>query len=243
MATPETIKKRAYNHARYLANKEQHNARSIAWRKANQDRVNQLARLRNARHPEKVKAANKKWRDTHPKQARDASNRWRLANPEAFKALQEAWKAGHPGYYDAKAKEYYDANPEYYRALSRRYNAENPEKRRAAERSWARRNMPKILAIQARRRARKMAALVNDLTAEQRQRVLDAAKGVCMYCQIYNPDCEDCMHGTHILTADHITAIAVGGSNTLHNLFACCQSCNSKKGTKTAPVYVQPLLL
>ena len=76
-----------------------------------------------------------------------------------------------------------------------------------------------------------------------RKLVIAAAKGVCLYCTHYNPTCRLCPKGTHKLTVDHITAVTKGGKSTLHNLVACCRSCNARKKISPAPLLVQPLLL
>lgn len=95
----------------------------------------------------------------------------------------------------------------------------------------------------ARRRALLAADSKNDLTTAQAQAVIQAAQGVCVYCPYYHPECTTCRRGRHKLTLDHIIPLANGGHNTLHNLVAVCQSCNSKKRTRPNPVPVQPLLL
>jgi hypothetical protein len=135
------------------------------------------------------------------------------------------------------------ANPEHRRTYERAYYASNQEKEVARQLAWAKAHPEKINARVAKRNARVRSAAINDVTAEQRQAVLDAAHGVCVYCAFYNPGCKQCPKGTHKLTVDHITAIARRGNNTLHNLIACCRSCNAKKHCDSNPVPVQPLLL
>lgn len=39
------------------------------------------------------------------------------------------------------------------------------------------------------------------------------------------------------MTVDHRTPIARGGSNGIENLVPACNSCNSKKGTRTEPEF------
>lgn len=84
---------------------------------------------------------------------------------------------------------------------------------------------------------------IRGVKSVDRKRVIDAANGVCAYCRVYNPACKLCPKGQHKLTVDHITAIVNGGTSVLHNLVACCRSCNAKKRTKPNPIMVQPLLL
>ena len=110
------------------------------------------------------------------------------------------------------------ANPEQRRAYEREYYASHQEKEVARQLAWAKAHPEQVNARVAKRQARIRQAAINDVTPEQRQTVLDAARGVCVYCTFYNPACKQCPKGTHKLTIDHITAIARRGDNTLHNL-------------------------
>lgn len=135
------------------------------------------------------------------------------------------------------------ANPAPRIAYERAYYAANRDKEVAKQLAWAKAHPAQVNARVAKRQARIRQAAINDVTPEQRQAVLDAASGVCVYCPFYHPDCKQCLKGTHKLTIDHITAIAAGGDNTLHNLVACCRSCNARKRLALNPIPVQPLLL
>lgn len=141
------------------------------------------------------------------------------------------------------ARERRAANPEPRLAYESAYRASHREAETAKSIAWAKRNPEKVNARVARRIAMVRNAPINDVTAEQREAVIAMAHGVCAYCSHFHPDCQACHKGTHKLTVDHITAIANGGPNTLHNLVACCRSCNARKRTRPNPVPVQPLLL
>jgi hypothetical protein len=135
-------------------------------------------------------------------------------------------------------------DPERTREKSRATYAKDPARAIAAVLKWAKAHPDQVQANCERRRARIRGAARNDVTAEQRQAVLAAADGRCVYCPYYNPTCKLCTKRAHKrLTVDHITSIIAGGDNTLHNLVACCGSCNSKKSRNANPVPVQPLLL
>lgn len=63
---------------------------------------------------------------------------------------------------------------------------------------------------------------------EQRLIVLRQAANTCHYC------------GEHATTVDHVVSIKAGGDPIgLHNLVACCVSCNSKKGSRSQGLFLQ----
>ena len=180
------------------------------------------------------------------------------ANPEQGRAIVQAWRDANPEKNRAVQRKHHDGHREQLNERLRLQRAAEPERfleyglraRQNFRKRWpymTPEEQEKHLAymryhVQAYR-ARMLSAPINDVTLEQRQAVIDAAGGVCVYCAVYKPACKACQTHSHKLTVDHITALAVGGSNTLHNLIACCQSCNSRKRISPPPLPVQPLLL
>jgi 5-methylcytosine-specific restriction endonuclease McrA len=179
-----------------------------------------------AEHNAKGLAASKRYAATHPEAVKARQN-----SPEA-RARNRTWQ-----------RQRRSRDPEAARAKERARYAANPEASIARSAAWAKRNPEKASALTSKRYARLRNVPINDATAEQRQAVIDAAHGVCAYCPFYKPGCVQCRTRTHKLAVEHITAIANGGPNTLHNLVACCKSCNSKKRLNKSPIPVQPLLL
>ena len=47
-----------------------------------------------------------------------------------------------------------------------------------------------------------------------------------------NYTCRYCRSTEHSLTIDHVTPVALGGSDDPSNLVACCRDCNSGKGAR-----------
>jgi hypothetical protein len=159
-----------------------------------------------------------------------ATRRYRAKDPEASRLQQREARQKNPeksrGYVKKHRLKKLAANPNYYKE---QYRKQTPEQ---------------VNAAAARRRARLRGVKRNDVTPQQRKLVLAAAHGRCAYCAYYDPACKLCPKGRHVkLTVDHITAVYHQGDNTLHNLVACCASCNSKKKISPNPVPVQPMLL
>ena len=63
------------------------------------------------------------------------------------------------------------------------------------------------------------------LSANERARVVERAKGCCEYCQSqerYSPD---------PFSVEHVIPLSKGGTNDLDNLAFACQGCNNRKYT------------
>ena len=229
------------------------------WKQANRAKINAQTHESYLRHKAKRNAKRNERYALHADEERQYQRDKRAANPEAAKEYQQHWAATNPEKVQAKSKRWYDTHQEQAIAKTTAWQKANPERakrnkaasdqrhkaeRRAYIAAWHAANPTYESARRDRRRARISGATRNDVTPEQRQLVLAAAKGRCVYCPHYNPTCKLCAQGTHKqLTVDHITPIALGGDNTLHNLIACCRSCNSKKHANPTPIMVQPLLL
>lgn len=85
----------------------------------------------------------------------------------------------------------------------------------------------------ARRRARKNGAEVNNLTPAQWEEIQVAYDYRCVYCG----------RKMKRLTQDHITPLSKGGNHTVQNVVPACYACNYKKRTGPPLVPIQPLLL
>ncbi|MBM3130731.1 MAG: HNH endonuclease [Chloroflexi bacterium] len=65
------------------------------------------------------------------------------------------------------------------------------------------------------------------VTAEQRQAVLERARGCCEYCK------SQARFATQAFSTEHIIPRHSGGQAALDNLALACQGCNNHKYTKT----------
>jgi len=69
--------------------------------------------------------------------------------------------------------------------------------------------------------------LVNrPVAAQQKQSVIQRARGCCEYCQ------SQLRFTNQAFSIEHIILKSLGGQNTLDNLALSCQSCNNHKYTK-----------
>lgn len=99
----------------------------------------------------------------------------------------------------------------------------NQEKYNQKKANWRRRNRDKCLAQFHRYRARKLAALVDNVTAEQIEQMSIEQERKCFYCP------KDI---TVDRTIDHVVPLSRGGKHELSNLVLACRACNSSKGSK-----------
>lgn len=65
------------------------------------------------------------------------------------------------------------------------------------------------------------------VTAEQRQAVVERARGYCEYCR------SQACFAIQPFSVEHIIPRSQGGETTLDNLALACQGCNNHKYTKT----------
>lgn len=99
----------------------------------------------------------------------------------------------------------------------------NPGRDKELRRSYYQRHKDAYRGYVLTRRARQVAAPVNDFTGEQWQELLVEHASTCAYCLA---------HGVP-LEADHSVPLSRGGSHTKANIVPACRSCNSRKGDKT----------
>ena len=128
------------------------------------------------------------------------------ADKQRLKERKQRWHLEHQELTVFRAKQYRIDHPEWARDA----NARNNRKRRAA----------------------KLNAPVNDLTAGEWKILLDEFAGLCAYC------------GKLMLepTMDHVVPLSKGGSHTYDNIVPACLSCNSRKRASSADSFLRKLL-
>jgi 5-methylcytosine-specific restriction endonuclease McrA len=102
------------------------------------------------------------------------------------------------------------------------------EKRRDQLFRWRAKNPERSVAHEARRRASRAAAAINDFTAEQWQASKEYFNGHCAYC---GEPCE-------ALTQEHMIPLSRGGNHTAANIVPACRWCNSRKHDRTLMEYL-----
>jgi 5-methylcytosine-specific restriction endonuclease McrA len=206
-------------------------------RKRGPGRARRCKACRNALTPEQraQKSARRKAHYQANKVRINAQNAaYYVAHKDALRPVRQAWEADHR---EERAGRHRITNPamvEARRARHRAYYAKNRAKMLAKNRRYYATHPEKEAAKDAKRRARKAAAPVNDFTAAQWLEIQAAHDHRCAYCG---------KRAKGHLTQDHITPLSKGGANTASNIVPACKSCNSRKRDKAVLIPVQPLLL
>ena len=149
----------------------------------------------------------------HPGRAKAMYACWVAAHKDKVKMYKAKYRAAHPDKVKAYQAKYRVSHRDNLKASNTKYYAEHPE----------------VMSEQARRRrALKVSAPVSDLTVVQWKGRITEYQGLCSYC----------LQPMIRFTQDHMIPLTRGGSHTLSNVVPCCQSCNSRKGTKTLLEFV-----
>lgn len=165
--------------------------------------------------------------------ARERQRRWSAANLDKVAAKARRWRLNHPEENAERKRKYKQANLVKEAQRNRRWKNANPDKLREYERKryatnsercrkWRHSNPDKANAIIHRRRTRQTAAGGSYTVAEWKS-LLDH----------YGNRCLCCGRNDVRLAADHIVPVVRGGSSSIDNIQPLCNSCNSRKGTKT----------
>lgn len=179
---------------------------------------------------------------------RARSAAWRAQDPERFIASMRASYAKHrekrresrrerDSTQEAKAvrRAYVEANRHIYRQSQARQEAKRTPERWAEVRAylsaWNKANTDKTKVYRNRRRARKVEA-GGTHTAEDIAEIRRLQRDRCA-----NPACRVPLRGGG--HADHIVALARGGSNDRSNIQVLCQPCNNRKHAKDPIAFMQ----
>ena len=97
--------------------------------------------------PEKVRAADRRWKAANPEKVRAAERKRYAANPEKLRAADRRWRAANLEKVRAAERKRYAANPEKDVAYSRKWYASNKQEARIKAIARSRRNRTRIKTL------------------------------------------------------------------------------------------------
>lgn len=213
--------------------KQQRAAYNKAYRAAHRERLQEHDRVNYAMNREKRQEVQKTYRRIHAEKICQRKKELYEEQKEERAAKNRAYRLAHREELLQKQRDRHVRNRARDLARMSDYWLTHREERNAYIRRWSQANPEKVSSRHARRRARKQAALLNDLTDAQWQKIKEHYGHRCVYCQ----------RKMTSLTRDHITPLVKGGAHTYTNIVPACQSCNSRKHDRGPFIPVQPLLL
>lgn len=233
--------------------KQKARARKRAWRKTEAGRIAHRAeeKKRRDKNPEKFRELAKAWaaRPRSKLLKNAASQRWRDANRELFREMcrnaMRRRRAEHPEKERLAYAQYRENNREIFRAKDRRnYHAKMQVLRqsptdlaffkalkRPYKTKWKIANKDKMVIYDNNRRARVRGA-IGKISAEDVTAIHKAQRGRCAICSVKL---------TPTFHRDHITPLALGGSNRRNNIQLTCGPCNMAKGARDPIVFMQQM--
>jgi 5-methylcytosine-specific restriction endonuclease McrA len=149
--------------------------------------------------------------------------RWQ-ANRERYAVAAKAWRVVNAAAEREKKRAWRKANPDAALAKDRTDYARRGDAIRAYQSLWRKLNPEKMRTYRNRHRA----ALGSFTAAELRARYEEQC-GLCAYCLAK-------LNGK--FHADHVIAVARGGSSDIGNIVCACASCNLAKGAKSVVEFI-----
>ncbi len=146
-------------------------------------------------------------------------------------ARNRMWRIRHPG----ARREYYDKNADRLRAYTRKWGILNAIRKQAAAREYRKKNLDRC-RLKGRQRNYENRARLRNATVgnpiviiEWEKRWRGKACVRCFWCQkAFSPGkCH----------ADHIIALARGGTHEISNLCISCARCNIRKNAKQVQIW------
>ena len=188
----------------------------------------------------KRRISSRKWAHknywANPDKARKYASEWIKTqyskNPEFFQSRNKEWYALNSEKVKEASREWVKLNPERAKAIHDDWAKNNPEKVLESRREWAKNNSEKLKAKSSRRRALK-ANNGGSHTAEEWLSLKEYYGNKCLCC--LRGEAELTAVGL-IIAADHVKAIAEGGTDDISNIQPLCHGkggCNNRKHTKS----------
>ncbi len=139
--------------------------------------------------------------------AREMSLKWQRKNLDKVRVNNAKWQRN---------------NPDKVKEKNKKWRRENPDKVRGRTSRWQRENPSKANEKTRRYQSRKAIA-GGSYSADEWEALVEHYGNRCLCCG--RTDVK--------IVVDHVVPVTKGGSSNIDNIQPLCQSCNSRKGTKT----------
>ncbi|MPZ61841.1 MAG: hypothetical protein GEU93_11205 [Propionibacteriales bacterium] len=203
-------------------------SRNRAMRDGRQNQCRGCQRANRQANAERLRKQRHEYYQANAERIRESQREYHKANLERIREYRQA----NAERIRNQRHEYYQANAERIREQKRRWYQVNPERRREYDREWRQGNPEKVRAQVQRRRARKLAAYVEDVDPAA---ILVRDNGECQICVLLVFTGET--DGYHELAPhiDHVIPLdpAHGGTHEPANVRLAHAYCNIVKGTGT----------
>lgn len=161
-----------------------------------------------AENPDRLKKAQKKYRDANHDWWLQRTRKWREENPDKVKAYTAKYYNEHAETIRAYSRDYYWKHRPHYLTIMRLYGINHPDV---------------ISANKSRRRARELNAEGSHSASDVRLQY-KSQYGKCWWCGKR-------LNGQYHV--DHVQPLSRGGSNWPNNIVCACRKCNQSKKDKT----------
>jgi len=196
--------------------------RCKAYKTNNPDAVRANKKKWNAEHAEQEIQRKKQWYADNAEKEKEAVRKRHAENPEKYYLQGKKWREENKDKANEYARVWRSANLEKSAAIKSKWQSQNKEKVNEINQSWRKSNPDKTKQYRQNRRAH----LMGNGGVIKAQEWKDL-------CLLYGNKCLCCGRDDVSLTIDHVIPLTKGGSNTIDNAQPLCQSCNSRKGTKS----------
>jgi hypothetical protein len=199
------------------------------WREANPDAYRASILKHRQNNAEKLAQATAKWRRENPDKLKEQKRNWHHKNAERINSIRRERYAAHPTAVMEANRRSYFKNWDKHQAAAKAWSTANPEKARVAKRKWYQANKA-VYSIYGQNRRARLKVVGGVLSRGLRLKLYKLQKGKCACCAL------PLGRRYHL---DHITPLALGGTNTDANIQLLRSLCNWRKGSKDPIAFMQ----
>lgn len=198
-----------------------------AYHAKHREEINSRHRLNRQFNRKKNNANSRQYHATNREHLNQQRKIRYYANLERERIRRKTYSSQHLPELAARRRDWRAKNPHRARAINRKWNALHSDQKKAMDRRYNTEHPEIQSGIRAKRRAIKRGATIGNtkLISNWEARWRRKARVICYWCK--NEFAPSNCH------ADHVVALAIGGSHSIGNLCISCASCNLSKNAST----------